>query len=125
MATAAGRPVPAAGMKPVPHAIEAMHALQPDFDLYILAYASWKNPSEWSGKVERVTRYLDDVFHERLLLTPGKHLCKGDYLIDTDEKKDVNAFEGEWIRWGSPQFPDWQHVVDYLRGKIAQGDPPG
>ncbi len=101
-------------MRPMPGAIEAVHRLQEHFDLYILSTAPWKNPSAWSDKVEWITRYLDDVFHKRMIITHCKNLCKGDYLIDDRGKNGTSEFEGEWIRFGSEEFPDWESVVRYL-----------
>lgn len=84
-----------AEMKPMPGAIDAMYMLQDHFDLYILSTAPWKNPSAWSDKVKWVTRYLDDVFHKRMVITHCKNLCKGDYLIDDSDKNGTSEFEGE------------------------------
>ena len=103
-----------AEMKPMPGAIEAMHTLQEHFDLYILSTAPWKNPSAWSDKVKWVTRYLDDVFHKRMVITHCKNLCKGDYLIDDRGKNGTSEFEGKWIQFGNNEFPDWDSVVNYL-----------
>ena len=103
-----------AEMKPMPGAIEAMHTLQEHFDLYILSTAPWKNPSAWSDKVKWVTRYLDDVFHKRMVITHCKNLCKGDYLIDDRGKNGTSEFEGKWIQFGNNEFPGWESVVNYL-----------
>ena len=103
-----------AEMKPMPGAIEAMHTLQEHFELYILSTAPWKNPSAWSDKVKWVTRYLDDVFHKRMVITHCKNLCRGDYLIDDRGKNGTSEFAGEWIQFGNDKFPDWQSVVRYL-----------
>ena len=101
-------------MEPMPGAIEAVHELQKHYDLYILSTAPWKNPSAWSDKVEWVTKYLDDVFHKRLIISHRKDLCQGDYLIDDRGKNGTSEFAGEWIQFGSGQFPDWDSVLNYL-----------
>lgn len=101
-------------MQPYKGAIEAIHQLQPYFDLYILSTAPWKNPTAWSDKLEWVTKYLDDVFHKRLTISHCKHLCKGDYLIDDRPNNGAAQFEGEWIQFGSERFPDWPTTVSYL-----------
>ena len=103
-----------AKMNPMPGAIEAVHELQKHYDLFILSTAPWKNPSAWSDKVEWVTKYLDDVFHKRLVITHRKDLCQGDYLIDDRGKNGTSEFSGEWIQFGSEQFPDWKSVLNYL-----------
>lgn len=101
-------------MKPMPGAIEAMHELQKHYDLFILSTAPWKNPSAWSDKVTWVTKYLDDVFHKRMVITHRKDLCQGDYLIDDRGKNGTSEFKGEWIEFGSEKFPDWNSVLEYL-----------
>ena len=103
-------------MKPLPSAIEAMHELQKHYELFILSTAPWKNPSAWSDKVTWVTQYLDDVFHKRMVITHRKDLCQGDYLIDDRGKNGTSEFSGEWIEFGSEKFPDWNSVLDYLKG---------
>lgn len=104
-------------MKPMPGAIDAMHELQKHYDLFILSTAPWKNPSAWSDKVSWVTKYLDDVFHKRMVITHRKDLCQGDYLIDDRGKNGTREFSGEWIEFGSEKFPDWNSVLDYLNAK--------
>ena len=103
-----------AKMKPMEGAIEAVHELQKHYDLFILSTAPWKNPSAWSDKVEWVTKYLDDVFHKRLIISHRKDLCQGDYLIDDRGKNGTSEFTGEWIQFGSEKFPDWESVLKYL-----------
>ena len=61
-----------------------------------------------------VTRYLDDVFHKRMVITHCKNLCKGDYLIDDRGKNGTSEFEGKWIQFGNNEFPGWESVVNYL-----------
>jgi 5'(3')-deoxyribonucleotidase len=101
-------------MKPIDGAIEAVHRLSKHYDCYILSTAPWRNPSAWSDKVAWVTKYLDDIFHKRIVITHCKHLCKGDYLIDDRSKHGVTEFEGEWIHFGSERFPNWDAVLEYL-----------
>jgi 5'(3')-deoxyribonucleotidase len=101
-------------MDPMPGAIEAVHRLQEYYDVYILSTAPWKNPIAASDKVAWVTKYLDDVFHKRMVITHCKNLCKGDYLIDDRGKNGTSEFEGEWIHFGSERFPDWESVLNYL-----------
>ena len=101
-------------MDPMPGAIEAAHPLHEHYDVYILSTAPWKNPTAASDKVAWVTKYLDDLFHKRMVITHCKNLCKGDYLIDDRGKNGTSEFEGEWIHFGSERFPDWESVLDYL-----------
>ena len=104
-------------MQPMQGAIEAVHRLNEYYDCYILSTAPWKNPSAWSDKVLWITKYLDDVFHKRMVITHCKNLCKGDILMDDRGKNGTSEFEGEWIQFGSEKFPDWKAVLDYLLPK--------
>ena len=104
-------------LEPMPGAIEAVHRLAKKYDVYILSTAPWKNPSAWADKVAWVTKYLDDVFHKRLILSHHKDLLKGDFLIDDRPKHGADTFEGEWIQFGSDSYPDWPSIVFYLESK--------
>ena len=104
-------------MEPMPGAIEAVHKLAELYDVFILSTAPWKNPSAWSDKVTWVTKYFDDVFHKRMIITHRKDLVEGDYLIDDRGKNGTSEFKGEWIQFGTERFPDWKSVVDYLINK--------
>lgn len=101
-------------MRPMKGAIEAVHRLNEYYDCYILSTAPWKNPSAWSDKVLWITKYLNDVFYKRVIITHCKHLCKGDILIDDRGKNGASEFEGEWVEFGSEQYPDWDAVLNYL-----------
>ena len=104
-------------MDPVPGAIEAVYKLAEVYDVFILSTATWKNPSAWSDKVTWVAKYLGDVFHKRIIITHRKDLVEGDYLIDDRGKNGTSEFKGEWIQFGSEQFPDWDVVLEYLLDK--------
>ena len=101
-------------MEPMSGAIEAVHKLAEVYDVFILSTAPWKNPSAWSDKVTWVTKYFDDVFHKRMIITHRKDLVEGDYLIDDRGKNGTSEFKGEWIQLGSERFPDWDAVLEYL-----------
>ncbi len=101
-------------MKPMPGAIDAVKRLNEHYDCYILSTAPWKNPSAWSDKVIWITKYLDDVFHKKVVITHCKNLCKGDFLIDDRGKNGASEFSGEWIHFGSEKFPNWDAVLTYL-----------
>jgi 5'(3')-deoxyribonucleotidase len=101
-------------MDPMQGAIDAVHRLAKEYDCYILSTAPWCNPSAWSDKLQWVTHHLDDVFHKRLIILHHKNLCRGDYLIDDRAKNGTDSFCGEWIRFGSEEFPDWGSVLAYL-----------
>jgi 5'-nucleotidase len=107
-----------ATMDPVEGAIEAFDELARAFDTYILSTAPWNNPSAWSDKLEWVRRHLgaDDTSpaYKRLILTHHKNLSLGDYLVDDRDTRGASHFRGEWIHFGTADFPDWKYVTEYL-----------
>jgi 5'(3')-deoxyribonucleotidase len=101
-------------MNPMPGAVASFEELAGRFDTYILSTAPWRNPTAWHDKLEWVQRHLGDAAYKRLILTHHKHLNRGDYLVDDRTKNGADRFEGELILFGSPDFPDWQTVREYL-----------
>lgn len=105
-------------MEPLPGAVEAFCTLADVFDAYILSTAPWLNPSAWSDKLEWVQRHLgkapDSPAYKRLILTHHKDLNIGDFLVDDRAHNGAERFAGEWIRFGSEEFPDWKVVTGYL-----------
>ena len=101
-------------MEPMDGAIAAYEKLSQVYETYILSTAPWENPTAWSDKLEWVKRHLGKTAHKRLILSHNKQLNKGDYLIDDRDKNGANKFDGELIRFGSYEFPDWNSVLRYL-----------
>ena len=98
-------------------AVEAMYALQQSgkYDVYILSTSPWSNPTTWSDKVEWINRHLDKCYCKRLILSHHKNLLRGDYIIDDRGKHGTSGFKGEWLRFGSDEFPNWESVLEYLQ----------
>lgn len=101
-------------MPPIKDAIESFCELSLHFDTYILSTAPWENNSAWSDKLYWVKEHLGENAHKRLILTHHKNLNKGDFLVDDRDKNGADEFEGEWIPFGSEQFPNWKTVKKYL-----------
>ena len=105
-------------MDPLEGAIEAVHALAPYYELYVLSTAPWLNPSAWKDKVEWIQQYFgqeqDAILYKRLIISHHKDLNQGDYLIDDRTKNGAGNFKGEHIHFGTSKFPDWESVLAYL-----------
>lgn len=101
-------------MEPMPGAIEVVKLLARNYEVYILTTSPWNNPTAASDKIEWVKKYMDDVFHKRVIITHRKDLLDGDYLIDDRAKNGAGEFKGEWIQLGSQKFPDWESILKYL-----------
>ena len=39
----------------------------------------------------------------------------GDYLIDDRRFNGASEFKGEWIHFGSEQYPNWSSVLKVLK----------
>ena len=101
-------------MEPTAGAAEVVRLLARSYDVFILTTSPWNNPTAASDKVEWVKKYLDDVFHKRVIITHRKDLLDGDYLIDDRGKNGASEFKGEWLHFGSERFPDWESILKYL-----------
>jgi len=55
---------------------------------------------------------ITDVL-EKTIMSGDKSLLKGDYLIDDMDGNGQSNFEGEWLHFGSKNYPDWESVVNY------------
>jgi len=104
-------------LEPMSAAIESVHKLAVMYEVYILSTAPWKNPSAWADKVAWVTKYFDGVFQKRMILTHHKDFLKEVFQIDNRPKHGADSFDGEYIQFGSDEFPDWPAVVEYLNNK--------
>ena len=101
-------------MDPMEGAVAGFNSLAKKYDTYILSTAPWENPSAWSDKLLWVKQYLGDTAYKRLILSHNKNLNRGDYLIDDRTKNGAGEFQGELIRFGSEEFPNWEAVTRYL-----------
>ncbi len=104
-------------MKPIPGAIEAVKTLSQHYDVFVLSTAPWKNPSAWGDKRNWIVEHFGDIFLKRIILSHRKDICQGDYLIDDRSNHGASDFCGEWIKFGSQEFPDWETVLKYLSRK--------
>jgi 5'(3')-deoxyribonucleotidase len=103
----------------IPNSKNAIKKLSEHFDVYFLSTAEWNNISSWSDKRIWIEKHFGKYAHKRLILSHNKSLHIGKYLID-DRAIDTNlAFTGEFIHFGSAQFPNWSSVVNYIFTKEA------
>ena len=102
-------------MIPLKGAIEGYNRLvELGYDVYILSTAPWENSSAWSDKLIWVKKYIGENAKKRLILSHNKNLNKGDFLIDDRVANGAGEFEGNLIRFGSDDFPNWDTVIKYF-----------
>ncbi len=106
---------------PMPDAIDSYMWLHehPALDVYILTAPSVKNPHCYAEKRIWVENHLGMAVVENLIISPHKHLSKGDYLIDDmPSGKGQDRFDGKLILYGSEEFPNWVSVTKYFKSQI-------
>lgn len=106
-----------ADLAPLPGAINSIKALHqnPFYDVYILTAPSVFNPMSYTEKRTWVGKHLGLEMAHRLIINPNKGLMRGDILIDDSYgSHGQSQFEGEFIHFGSVQFPHWHAVMTYL-----------
>ena len=105
-------------MPPMPGAIEAFRKLAAVYDTYILSTAPWGNPTAWTDKLSWVQLHFgfgdDSPAYKRLILSHNKNLNVGDYLIDDRPNNGAEDFNGEWLHFGTEDYPDWDAVLREL-----------
>lgn len=106
-------------MSPVEGAVKAVKILHKHYNVFILSTAPWRNPSAWSDKRIWVAKHFHGIFYKRIIITHRKDLVMGDYLIDDRSRNGTSEFCGEWIQFGSEDFPNWDSVIEYLSKKDA------
>ena len=108
-------------MQPVSGAIDTISKLNTKYDLYLLSTAPWDNPNAWKHKREWIERYFgkgtENIFYKKVILSHHKNLNIGDILIDDRPNNGAKEFHGEWILFGSNEFPSWELVVKKLISK--------
>ncbi len=105
-------------MKPMPDAIESVKKIAQKYEVFILSTAPWNNPTAWSDKVIWLQKYFgsdkNSPIYKKVILSHYKNLNQGNFLIDDRDAHGTNDFEGEFIKFGSESFPDWNSVLCYL-----------
>lgn len=102
-------------LKPVKDAIDIVNELREQFDVYILTAPSTRNPHCYSEKRIWIEEHFDYAFTKKLILSPNKGLLIGDYLIDDHTSgRGQESFQGRVLHFGSPEYPDWKTVRNYL-----------
>jgi len=105
-------------MDPIKDSIESVKELNKKYDLYVLSTAPWENANAWKQKRDWIGKYFGDgeenLFYKKVILSHNKNLNIGDYLIDDRPHNGAENFKGEWIRFGSEEYPDWKSVTKYL-----------
>ena len=92
--------------------------LMENFDTYILSTPSWDNYDSWTHKRLWVSENLGVSARKRLIFSHNKSLLRGNYLIDDNPWNGAKDFRGEWLKFGSKKFPDWNSIYLFFNKLI-------
>ncbi len=96
--------------EPSPEASNAINILNSHYDCYMVtAVTPLDKPSLCSDRLSWIAK----LFGNRIVMTDYKGTLNGDILIDSDNGTK-ESFEGEVIRIGSTEYPDWKSILKYL-----------
>jgi 5'(3')-deoxyribonucleotidase len=101
-------------LKPIVDAINSVNILKKNFDVWILTRPSVHNISCYSEKALWIKNYLGFEMQEKTIICTNKSLLKGDFLIDDQIEHGQSEFEGQLIRFGTEEFPDWKSVLNFF-----------
>ncbi len=107
-------------LNPIQDAISSINYLlqQPEFEVYILTAPSVHNPLCYTEKRLWVEDHLGFDMINRLIISPNKGLNLGDYLIDDhDTGRGQENFNGQLLKFGSPEFPNWISILTFFKNK--------
>lgn len=105
-------------LQPTKGALQAIDWIIQYFETFIATTTPWDVPPASVEKRLWVDRNLPKYFHKKINTTHFKNLLIGDFLIDDRAKNGAAQFSGEWIQFGSTEFPNWQVIIDYLAKRI-------
>ena len=104
-------------LEEIPGSVEAFKILEKHFEVRILTRPSIYNLNSYTEKAYWVLDHIGFEALEKLDMSCNKSLHIGDYLIDDTDKDGQLDFKGEFIKFGSENFPNWKYIVEYLLQK--------
>jgi len=111
-------------LNPIDSAISAVNQLRnlPQFNIYVLTAPSTRNSHSYAEKRLWIEEYFDYEFTRKLIICREKNLIKGDYLIDDNTNGcGQDNFSGELLHFGSKEYPNWESIMNYLKGQYDFG----
>lgn len=97
---------------------EAVHELKDLYDIYWLSTPMWDHPQSYMDKRLWLEATFNELSYKKLILTSRKDLLYGDFLVDDNSFNGAKDFKGEWLHFGTEQFPNWPSVTNYLKANV-------
>lgn len=105
-----------AELDPIPESIDSFRMLENYYDMYILTRPSNYNLQCFTEKAFWIKKHLGFHVLENLIMSCDKSIVKGEGHILIDDTKQAGQldFDGDFIHFGSEEFPDWKTILNYL-----------
>ena len=111
-----------ANLEPFPDALWAWNELKRFGEVYFLTAPSIMNPLCYTEKRVSVEKHFGLEACHNLIICEDKSLLRGDLLID--DRRDSNKqheFVGDFIHFGTEQFPDWKYIIGWMDWRYNDG----
>jgi 5'-nucleotidase len=107
------------GLYPMPGALDAVRRLKTNFHVYFLSTGSASNAACFTEKIEWIAEHFGPDMIDNVILTARKDLIAVPggvpfYLVDDRLTNGAANFQGNFIHFGSEQFPNWESVLTHL-----------
>lgn len=106
-----------ADLEPIEGAVEALLLIEADprYSVYFCTAPSIKNRLCYTEKADSIYRILGEEWLERLYIAPDKSkMTEGILIDDSDRGRGQEKYKGEFIHFGSEDYPNWDAVLDKL-----------
>lgn len=107
-------------LPPIEGAIDTIRLLSEFYQIYFLSTPARNVPFSYMDKKKWLNEHIFskmDISDKNLILTHRKDLAIGDYLIDDRLVNGSESFKGTFLHFGSEEFPDWKHILEYFKNK--------
>ena len=103
-------------LQPMEGAVEAVRVLSEHYDVYVLSTPSWTTVESWSNKVTWIKEVFCDLLRKKVILMHDKSLVAeaDSILIDDRLVNGAGNFKGQFIHFGTPDYPDWNSILAEL-----------
>ena len=101
----------------MPGAEEAMSYLNEHHEVFVASTPPWSRLQCWADKRAWLERWFPDL-KRKLILTHRKDLLIGDVLIDDSSYRGQPNFKGNWIWFGTKNYPrvvDWKDCLEIIK----------
>jgi 5'(3')-deoxyribonucleotidase len=97
-------------LAPMPGAINFYYEFNSRCDLWFLTRPSIMNIHCYGEKAEWIYRHFGYDGLNKLILSPMKNIFIGDLLIDDNNEAGQDSFRGDWWRFGTGEYSNWDKV---------------